>query len=320
MAERPDSEYRAQRRARRRSQVAAGGRSWPSSRSRCARSWRPWLSCAASGDVEAGGAAVTTGRAQPTVVAKPTKPVAREEGPAVRQGASEAPDGDRREHLPEVRGVVGSRLRDRAEHDVPPLRDGLRRALAEARQDDLGRREASRARVSRATRERAGARPSRRRSRRTAATRTSRTTRCTGRASGRREATAARRRPATTQLRLPHRHADAQDRRGLPGGGGAEGRRRHARPPLRARLELVHLGSERHLDPQGARGEADPDRRVPARNRGLAEGERRLRRRDGRHGARAGRPRALDDVEHRRSARGRAPPSSTRPTATSSSR
>ena len=57
------------------------------------------------------------------------------------------------------------------------------------------------------------------------------------------------------QLRLPDRHGALEDRRGVQGRSGAQGRRRDPGRPLRPRLELVHMGPERHLHEEGARGE-----------------------------------------------------------------
>ena len=113
------------------------------------------------------------------------------------------------------------------------------------------------------------------------------------------------------ELRLPHRHGRAPHRPRIPGRVGAEGRRRHARRPLRPRLQLVLVRPERRLDAAPTRGEADPHRGVSARDRGRAERPRSVRRRHGRQRPRARRPPALDHLEGRsrgRAARRRVPP------------
>ena len=87
---------------------------------------------------------------------------------AFGQVTSKAPIRPDWKHLAEIRRIVGSRLRDGAEHDVSAHRDGVRRALAEARQDDLRCGQPAEARLPAVQRERFAARPSRRRSRPTA--------------------------------------------------------------------------------------------------------------------------------------------------------
>ena len=227
------------------------------------------------------------------------------------QGAPHASQGAHREHLTQVRGRERRRLCDGAEHDVPPLRHGVRREAAHARQDDLGRRAPLAARLPEAPRHRArGA--------------------CRGRVLDGRpvrlrvQLLDVRRRLRSRGQRQLHAVRPATTRASSTGSTcaacGSIAPTRWVRSPKVVavtpddRYVLVSNWCTWDLSvistKLGPRGAAHPDRGVSAGYRRLAERERGLRRRDGRQRARPRRPAAMDDSiagRRRRAARRRVP-------------
>ena len=229
-------------------------------------------------------------------------------GAALRPRPARAPRELRRADLAQVGRRLGHRPRLRPEHDVPALGDGLRRAPHARCAGRSPTPCASRASATAATPAPSAGRRSRPPSRPTAATPTCPTTRCTARASAPRARTSARRPRATTAASSTASPStrlkiDAAYRVGAVPKVVATTPRR----ALRAGQQLVLLRPQRHLDAPRARGAPRPDRRLPARDRRVADQARRLRRRDGRQRGRARRPRRTGRPGAWRSAPARAP-------------
>ena len=199
---------------------------------------------------------------------------------------------DHRCDLSEVGRRDRYRARVRAEHDVPPHDDGVRR-LRVVGEDDSGWRGSRAFRLPRSRRRVAGSAGRRRGEPRRQVLLRHQLLDVRRELRARRQRRVQRTRRSVAELRLPRRPEVARDRRGRSGRHGAEVHRGHARQPLHPRDQLVLVRPQRRRPGDLQGGPPHPARDRSARHRREPRLAHRVHRGYGLERRRAPRPRVV---------------------------